>query len=74
MSKDQDLVEKAKQHLKSHYGEDTVSMTVKHNDVNSGTGTLSVDCTVSVNGHHSDWSKKFHFKSGDIVDMDARLR
>lgn len=69
-----ELVEKAKRYLKSHYGEDTVSMTVKGDSVVDGTGTLSVDCTVSVNGHMSDWSKKFHFKNNEIVDMDAKLR
>jgi hypothetical protein len=35
---------------------------------------LSVDCTVSVGGSHSDWSKKFHFKSGDIARMDWKSR
>lgn len=74
MSDEHDLVEKAKKYLKSHYGEDTVSMTVKDNKVANGTGTLSVDCTVSLNGHKSDWSKKFHFRSGEVVNMDARLR
>ena len=68
------LVEKAKTYLKSTYGEDTVSMTVKNNGVVDGSGTLSVDCTVSVSGHESDWSKQFHFKNAKIVDMDARLR
>jgi hypothetical protein len=69
-----ELVEKAKQYLKSHYGKDTVSMTVKDDSVVDGAGTLSVDCTVSVNGYESDWSKKFHFKGNEIVDMDARRR
>jgi len=74
MTDEHDLVETAKEYLKSHYGEDTVFMTVKDNKVANGTGTLSVDCTVSLNGHKSDWSKKFHFRSSEVVNMDARLR
>jgi hypothetical protein len=74
MTNEHDLVEKAKKYLKSHYGEDTVSMTVKDSNVVGGVGTLSVDCTVSVNGHESDWTKRFHFKNGEIINMDARLR
>jgi len=66
-----ELIEKAKEHLKSKFGEDTVMMTVKDNSVTDGTGTLSVDCTVSVSGQRSNWSKKFHFEKGKIVDMDA---
>ena len=40
----------------------------------SGTGILSVDCTVSVWGSRSEWSKDFHFESGKITDMDYRRR
>jgi hypothetical protein len=49
------LVEAAKRYLKEQYGEDTVSMTVTHNGVESGNGVLSVDCTVSIGGTTSDW-------------------
>lgn len=69
-----DLSAKAKRYLKQLFGEDTVSMTVTKNAVNNGTGILSVDCTVSVEGHRSDWSKDFHFKNGVIVNMDYRPR
>lgn len=72
--KQSELIEKAKEYLKSNYGEDTVSMSVKKTSVVDGTGALSVDCTVSVAGQESDWSKEFHFKDGKIVDMDARRR
>jgi hypothetical protein len=69
-----DLLATAKTYLKKTYGEDTVSMTVTKNTVTNGNGALSVECTVSVDGHESDWSKVFHFKNGAIVDMDYRMR
>jgi hypothetical protein len=68
------LVEAAKRYLKDHYGEDTVSMTVTSNGVEGGNGVLSVDCTVSVRGAKSDWSKEFYFKRGKITTMSARMR
>ncbi len=68
------LVEAAKRYLKEHYGEDTVSMTVTHNGVKSGNGVLSVDCTVSIGGATSDWSKKFTFRNGKVATMSARMR
>ncbi|MSU65602.1 MAG: hypothetical protein EXS38_05765 [Opitutus sp.] len=68
------LITKAKSYLKKSYGEDTVALTVTRNTVHTGTGALAVDCTVTVGGHHSDWSKVFHFKNGTIVDMDYRRR
>lgn len=71
---DDELIAKAKTYLKKTYGEDTVSMTVTKNTVANGTGALSVDCTVSVGGQHSDWSKVFHFRGGAVVDMDYRMR
>ena len=71
---DAPLIEAAKRYLKDHYGEDTVSMTVTQNGVEGGNGVLSVDCTVSVGGATSDWSKKFTFKGGKITTMSARMR
>ena len=72
---EQDMIEKAKKYLKQHYGEDTVSMVVTDNGVaDDGSGMFSVDCTVSVGGSHSDWSKKFHFRNGDITRMDWKRR
>ncbi len=68
------LLEAAKRYLKDRYGEDTVSMTVTHNGVENGGGVLGVDCTVSVGGATSDWSKKFTFRGGQVVTMSARLR
>jgi hypothetical protein len=69
-----ELLEQAKRYLKKSYGEDTVSMTVTRNAVAGGDGTLAVDCTVSVGGRQSDWSKVFHFTNGNITDMDYRRR
>ena len=68
------LVEAAKRYLKEHYGEDTVSMAVTQNGVDGRNGVLSVDCTVSVGGVTSDWSKKFTFKGGKVTTMSARMR
>ncbi len=68
------LVQAAKRYLKERYGEDTVSMAVTHNGVERGDGVLSVDCTVSVGGATSDWSKKFSFRGGKVTTMSARLR
>ena len=69
-----ELVEKAKAYLKEQFGEDTVAMDVTKNDVSDANGVLSVDCTVSVGGHQSDWSKKFYFRDGEAADMSARRR
>lgn len=69
-----ELIEKAKRYLKQAYGEDTVAMAVTKNAVMQGTGTLGVDCIVSVGGRRSDWSKVFHFADGAITDMDYRRR
>jgi hypothetical protein len=69
-----ELLEKAKRYLKQTYGEDTVSMNVTKNEVVAGSGKLGVDCTVSVGGHRSNWSKVFHFAEGAITDMDYRRR
>jgi hypothetical protein len=68
------LIEAAKRYLKEHYGEDTVSMDVTSNGVESGNGILGVDCTVSVRGMTSDWSKEFTFKKGKVTTMSARMR
>ncbi len=68
------LIEEAKHYLKEHYGEDTLSMTVTQNAVEKGDGVLGVDCTVSVGGVSSDWSKKFTFHGGKVTTMSARLR
>ncbi|MDD3180977.1 MAG: hypothetical protein PHQ04_11605 [Opitutaceae bacterium] len=71
---EKNLTVKAKQYLKQSFGEDTISMTITKNAVHNGTGIFSVDCTVSVGGHQSDWSKDFHFKNSVIEHMDYRLR
>ncbi len=69
------MMAKAKVYLKNHYGEDTVTIHVTGNTVGeAGSGVLSVDCTVSVGGSHSDWSKKFHFRNGEITRMDWKSR
>ena len=72
---DKTMIAKAKVYLKNQYGEDTVTMDVTGNSVeDTGSGVLSVDCTVSVGGSHSDWRKKFHFRNGDITRMDWESR
>jgi hypothetical protein len=48
-------------------------MTVTNNGVDGGNGVLSVDCTVSIGGATSDWSKKFTFKGGKVSTMSARM-
>ena len=69
-----ELIDRAKRYLKQTYGEDTVAMVITKNGVTAGTGPLAVDCTVSVGGHRSDWSKVFHFAGGVIASMDYRRR
>ena len=69
-----ELIEKAKRYLKQTYGEDTVSMVVTKNAVAARSGKLGVDCTVSVGGHRSDWSKVFHFADGAIHDDGMAMR
>ena len=72
---EKEMIQKAKSYLKHHYGEDTVVMDVTDNSVEeTGNGVFSVDCTVSVGGSHSDWSKKFHFRNGEITRMDWKRR
>jgi len=72
---EQEMIQAAKVYLKQHYGEDTVSMDVTGNAVGKdGSGILSVECTVSVGGSRSDWSKKFHFRGGTITRMDWKPR
>jgi hypothetical protein len=67
-----DLLEKAQTYLKSQYGEDTVRMEVLSDNVVDGDGALTVECTVSVGGSHSDWRKTFTFRGGRVVNMTWR--
>jgi hypothetical protein len=69
---EQQLLEKAQAYLKNHYGEDTVRMDVLNNSVEDGCGALSVECTVSIGGSHSDWRKVFTFKNGNVTNMTWR--
>jgi len=39
------------------------------NAVVNGNGVLEVDCTVSIDGDHSDWTKWFSFKNGSVTGM-----
>lgn len=68
----QELLRKAQEYLKTHYGEDTVRMDVLNNNVTDGNGTLTVECTVSVGGAQSDWRKTFTFRDGKVVNMTWR--
>ncbi|NLJ34902.1 MAG: hypothetical protein GX358_01500 [candidate division WS1 bacterium] len=72
-SEQEQLIAKASAYLKSHYGEDTVRMDVLDNRVEGGSGTLQVECTVSVGGSHSDWQKTFYFDDGRVVNMSYRF-
>lgn len=65
---------KAIRHLKSQYGEDTVRMDIRNNGVEDGSGVLHVDCTVSVGGSLSDWTKWFTFRQGEVVSMRWQMR
>ncbi len=64
-----ELVLKSIAYLKKQYGEDTVRMDVTRNSVVNGNGVLEVDCTVSIDGDHSDWTKWFSFKNGSVTGM-----
>lgn len=66
--------QKAIRYLKSHYGEDTVRMDVLKDGVEAGNGVLHVDCTVSVGGSHSDWTKWFTFKNSDVTNMRWQMK
>lgn len=70
----QELTSRAQDYLKRTYNEDTVRMDVLDNGVRDGTGTLHVDCTVSVQGARSDWTKWFEFRNGAVVNLRARMR
>ena len=72
--REEDLKEKAIGYLKSHYGEDTVSMDVLDNSVDEGNGVLHVDCTISIGGQESDWTKWFTFQDENVVSMDWRMK
>jgi hypothetical protein len=71
---EKELVRKSIAYLKQQYEEDTVSMVVRQNDVVNGSGILEVDCTVSINGAHSDWTKWFSFKNGSVTAMRWEMR
>ena len=61
-------------YLKNHYNEDNVSMDVLDNNVDDGNGVLHVDCTVSVSGSRSDWTKWFTFEHGQVTELRAKMR
>ena len=69
-----ELKQKAIAYLRSHYGEETVRMDVRNNSANDGNGELHVDCTVSVGGSQSDWTKWFTFKNGEVTRMRWQMR
>lgn len=68
------MKDKAIRYLKTQYGEDTVRMDIRNNGVEDGSGVLHVDCTVSVGGSLSDWTKWFTFRQGDVVSMRWQMR
>jgi len=68
-SNENELVQASIAYLKRQYDEDTVSMVIRENAVVNGNGVLEVDCTVSIDGEHSDWTKWFSFKNGSVIAM-----
>ncbi len=71
---EQEIKEKAIRYLKTQYGEDTVRMDIRNNGVEDGSGVLHVDCTVSVGGSLSDWTKWFTFRQGEVMSMRWQMR
>ncbi len=69
-----EMKEKAIGYLKSQYGEDTVRMDIRNNGVEDGSGVLHVDCTVSVGGSLSDWTKWFTFMQGEVESKRWQMR
>ena len=69
-----ELKDKAIRYLKTQYGEDTVRMDVRDNGVEGGSGVFHVDCTVSVGGSLSDWTKWFTFRRGEVSSMRWQMR
>jgi len=67
---EQQLTEKAIAFLKTEYGEDTRCMDV----VDNGNGVLHVDCTVSIGGALSNWTKWFTFQNGEVTSMRWQMR
>jgi hypothetical protein len=64
-----ELVRKSIAYLKTQYGEDTIRMDIRKNGVANGNGVLEVDCSVSIDGDHSNWTKWFSFKNGSVTGM-----
>ena len=71
---EQEIKEKAIRYLKTQYGEDTVRMDIRNNGAEDGSGVLHVDCTVSVGGSLSDWTKWFTFRQGEVMSMRWQMR
>lgn len=74
LSSEREMKEKAIRYLKTQYGEDTVRMDIRNNGVEDGSGVLHVDCTVSVGGSQSDWTKWFTFRQGEVMNMRWQVR
>lgn len=66
---EQELIQESIAYLKRHYGEDTIRMVITESNVANGTGVLQVECTVSIDGVQSDWTKWFTFKNGSATAM-----
>ena len=71
---EEDLKQRAMEYLRSEYREETVSMDVRNNSVQSGNGELHVDCTVRIGGSESDWTKWFTFNDGEVTHMRWTMR
>ncbi|MEW6042422.1 MAG: hypothetical protein AB1633_12965 [Elusimicrobiota bacterium] len=69
MSNEQELIQKAKAYVKTHYGEEVTHITVVENSVVNGKGTFIVDCAVKAAGEESRWRKTFTFEEDKAVYM-----
>jgi hypothetical protein len=49
-------------------------MNIRKNGIVNGNGVLEVDCTVSIDGTRSDWTKWFSFKNGSVTAMRWKMR
>jgi len=67
-----ELIELCAQYLRSHYGEELVEYDILENTAQSGSGKLTMECTVRAGGSTSRWRKVFTFSEGRVTDMSWR--
>jgi hypothetical protein len=67
-----ELVALCAQYLRSQYGEQLLDYDILDNSAESGSGKLTMECTVRAGGDTSRWRKTFTFSGGRITDMTWR--